>query len=312
MRVKYPTPGTLPNPTKPFGSINVEKDERTNEISVNAQIVVDRLVDKDGKEIEGAAFGLALDGSRSMKDNYGTSGPFASTPNLVEPVAKSMLRFLSKFSGDGSVELAYWAVGPGGIEVEEAGNIKTNQIDALKIRPQKSMGGQTHLMPVIDYFVNNKLKSAPWGMGIVITDGLVDDMEEVEKWSEQYAQEVASGKRKLIKLVLIGLGEHVDAGQLERLDNFEASVDVDIWSSKLASEMEELIEIFDEVMSENLILAPSGKVLDDKGNVLASYNDGLPAKLSFKLKSVSSDFRLEIPGQPVIKQDLNAALNLLK
>jgi len=28
MRVKYPTPGGLSAPVKPFGSINVEKDEK--------------------------------------------------------------------------------------------------------------------------------------------------------------------------------------------------------------------------------------------------------------------------------------------
>ncbi len=56
---------------------------------------------------------------------------------MVEPVAKSMLQFLSNYSGDGSVELAYWAVGPGGKEVEEVGKFKPDQLDTLKVRPKK-------------------------------------------------------------------------------------------------------------------------------------------------------------------------------
>ena len=316
MRVKYPTPGSLSTPVKPFASINVTKDDSTKEISISAQILLDRLTDEDGKDIEGAAFGLALDGSKSMKDLYGSSmGPFGSTPNKVAPVAKGMLKFLGGYAGDGSVELAYWAVGPGGKEVEEAGKINFDKVDALKddeLRPKKIMGGSTPLLPVIQYFTENKLKDAPWAMAVIVTDGLIDDMEEVEKFTEQMAVEVHSGKRKLIKLVLIGFGEHVDAAQLERLDNFDASVDVDIWSSKLASEMQALHEVFDEVMSESLIVAPSGKMMDNNGQLLKAYNDGVPTRLEFKLDKNSTGFKLEIPGQKTIEQDLSEALNLLK
>lgn len=316
MRVKYPTHGRLPSPVKPFASINVIQDDITKEISINAQILLNRLVDDEGKEIEGAAFGLALDGSASMTDLYGTSvGPFGGTPNKIAPVAKGMLEFLSGYAGDGSVDFVFWAVGPGGKEIEEVGKIFSNKVDALKdddLKPKKNMGRSTHLLPVIQYFTENKLKNAAWAMAVIITDGLIDDMEAVEKFTEQMAVEIHNGKRKLIKLVLIGFGEHVDVNQLERLDDFEASVDVDIWSSKLASEMEALHEVFDEVMSENLVIAKSGRIVDNSGKLLKAYNDGLPAKLEFKLESTSKGFKLEIPGQPSIEQDLTEALNLLK
>lgn len=314
MRVKYPTPGGLPSPVKPFGSVNVEKNDATGEIMVTAQVLLDRLVDDEGKEIEGAEFGLALDGSASMKDLYGTeTGPFGfGTPNIVEPVAKSMLKFLSDYAGDGTVDLAYWAVGPGGKEVEGVGKVDQNQLDSLKIRPRKKMGRGTHLLPIIKYYVDDKLKDTPWAMAVIITDGLIDDMEAVEKWTETFAVEVHGGSKKLIKLVLIGLGENVDAGQLERLDNFEPSVDVDIWSSKLASEMDALYEVFDEVMSEELQVAPSGKILDNTEKVLRAYNDGLPAKMEFRLDPGSTGFKVDIPGQPSVEQDLTEALNLLK
>lgn len=314
MRVKYPSPGGLPSPVKPFASINVEKDNVTGEINVIAQVLTDRLVDDDGQEIEGAEFGLAIDGSASMKDLYGTeSGPFGyGSPNTVEPVAKSMIDFLSKYAGDGTVEFAYWAVGPGGQDVEGIGKIGQSQIDTLNIRPKKIMGRQTPLMPIINYFVDDKLKFAPWAMAVIVTDGFIDDMNEVENWTEQFAVDVAAGKRKMIKIVLIGLGASVDAGQLETIDDFETSVGIDAWSSKLASEMESLFEVFDEVMSENFIVAPNGKILDNNGTLLRAYNDGLPSKIEFKLNANSTGFTIEIPGQPKIEQDLSEALNLLK
>lgn len=310
-RAKYPTPGTLPAPTKPFASINLNKTPKG--IVVSVQVLVDRLVDETGKEIEGAAFGLAIDGSRSMTDLYGNqTGPFGGTKsNQVEPVAKGMLRFLSNYSGDGSVEFIYWAVGPGGREIEDVGAVSATQIDSLLIKPRKQLGGQTHLMPVLQHFVENKFKTKNWSMGIIITDGMIDDMDAVRAFTESYAVRVHKGQQKLTKLVLIGLGEHVNAGQLEELDNFEASVDIDIWSAKLAHEMEALSEIFDEVMSSNLILAPTGSISDDQGNVLATFNDGLPAKFEFTLKPKSQGFQLEIPGQKTVVQDLSQGIALI-
>lgn len=302
-RVVYPLSGKLPAPVKPFGSINVEKDDTNNEITVTAQI----LLTRDNLP-EGAAFGLALDGSRSMKVLYGSSGLWG-TPNIVEPVAKTMLKFLAECSE--IVEFAYWAVGPGGKEIEEIGAVTLNQIDSLKIRPKKNMGGGTYLLPIIKYFVDDRLKDAPWAMAVIITDGLIDDMEDVENYTEQYAVAVDAGKQKLVKLVLIGLGEHVDVGQLEGLNNFESSVDVDVWDSKLASDMNDLNEVFSEVMGD-IEIAPSGKILDNTGKVLKTYNDSLPAGMEFKLESGSTGFKLEVPGQPAIEQDLSEALTLLK
>jgi hypothetical protein len=308
MRVKYPTPGGLPSPTKPFGSINVEKNKKTKEITVTAQVLLDKL------PIEGAEFGLALDGSASMIDSYGTeSGPFGfGTPNYVEPVAKSMLKFLAQNSKDGDVEFAYWAVGPGGREIEEVGKVLPGMLDTIKIYPKKNMGGSTYLMPIIDHMVNDKLRNASWAMAVIVTDGRIDDIEDVQKWTEQFAVDVHSGKRVLVKLVLIGLGKQVDTGQLEKLDDFVATVDVDIWSAKLAAEMEQLEEVFDEVMSEELKVAPSGKIIDNSGRILRVYNDFLPAKMRFKINPKSTGFKLEMPGAQSIEQDLTVALDLLK
>ena len=87
MKVKYPTPSVLPAPVKPFASINVEKDDSNNEIKVIAQVSLTR-----DYLPEGAAFGLALDGSKSMRSLYGGVGDIWDSPNVVKPVAKTMLK----------------------------------------------------------------------------------------------------------------------------------------------------------------------------------------------------------------------------
>ena len=304
MKVKYPTPSVLPAPVKPFASINVEKDDSNNEIKVIAQVSLTR-----DYLPEGAAFGLALDGSKSMRSLYGGVGDIWDSPNVVKPVAKTMLKFLGECSE--TVDFLYWAVGPGGKETEEIGSVALNQVDSLTIRPKKSMGSGTHLLPVTKHFVEGKLQDAPWAMAIIVTDGRIDDEKDLLNYTEQYAVSIDAGKQKLVKLVLIGLGEYVDVEQLDRIDSFETSVGVDVWSSKLASDMEDLNEIFDEVMGD-IEIAPSGKILDNTGRELKAYNDGLKARMEFQLKPGSTRFKLEIPGRPPIEQDLSEALNLLK
>ena len=310
-KVKYPTAGRLPQPTKPFSSINITKDGSLTKVTV--QILMDRLVDENGRDIEGAEFGLALDGSKSMNDLYGgASGPFGfGAQNQVEPVAKSMIDFLLKYSGKGTVNLIYWAVGNGGREIEDAGDIGSADIQALKIRPKKIMGGGTLLLPVVKHFVESKFKTAAWSMGIIVTDGLVDDLNDVLTYCESYAVDIYNKKRNLTKLVLIGLGTQVDLEQLDKLDNFKPSVDIDIWSSRLASDMEELSEVFDEVMSSNSTIAPSAKIFDMQGKLITSFNDGLSAKFEFDLPAGANGFKLEIPNIPPILQDLSQGIKLL-
>ena len=65
--------------------------------------------------------------------------------------------------------------------------------------------------------------------------------------------------------------------------------------------MQDLSEIFAEVVDESIIVADSGLVRDAKGNVVGDYRDkGVPALLVFTLPSgAESSFTLEIAGQSV-------------
>jgi hypothetical protein len=90
---------------------------------------------------------------------------------------------------------------------------------------------------------------------------------------------------------------------MEELDDLDTGTDVDVWDHKIAKEMRALVEIFAEVVSENVIVAPTGAVYDDKGARVKFYSDGLPAKLAFEMPATSSSFELEVAGQR-IKQKL--------
>lgn len=93
-------------------------------------------------------------------------------------------------------------------------------------------------------------------MYIFITDGYIDDLETVKQYTTQLAKDIAAGKRKLIKCILIGVGKAVDEKQMIELDDLDTGTEIDIWDHKVADDMRELTEIFAELVEENQIVAP--------------------------------------------------------
>ncbi len=307
----------IPNAVEPFGEVNVYK-QGNGDVDVVATILM-------VPDIEGAKTGLALDASASMKKMYGVSGIVATGifggaagfPNVVEPVTRTMASYLANFSSDGKVNLIYWACSPDGSQIEEIGEVDAQQAASLKIAGVKPhlWGRGTKLLPPVKHFVDDKFKDAKWGMVIFVTDGVIEDLDEVKKFCLQFAQQIAAGQRHFIKLVLIGVGEEVDEGQMEELDdmdfgglkNPEDDSEIDLWDHKLAAEMKKIEEVFAEVVSENATVAASGRILNDKGHVVKEYADGVPALLKFTLPAGSTAFTLEFPGGGVT-QDIKEGL----
>ncbi len=285
-----------PNPVDPF--VEVQIDRTINKFVVRATI----LMEPDSSVARTA---LAIDASASMQPNFGVKlGPFPSPkPNLVEPVAKALTAFLSKFSSDGKCATVYWACGPDGSAIEEIGRFTANEVlNAGFSGPQKNVWGkQTRLLPPVKHFVENVFQSSPWSIGVIITDGIIDDLIDVKNYCLKIGLELASGQRQYFKLVLIGVGDQIDQAQLNELNNMfvgsgkklPSGSDVDIWDHKIASEMNKLEEIFTEIVDESTIVVASGRIVDDKGRIAREYAQGLPAVLKFELPLDSGAFRLE-------------------
>jgi len=304
----------LSQPVEPFGEVNVFR-QRNGTLQVKATILME-------PDIEGARTGLALDASASMKKMYGVhsvppifnkGGPPA---NVVEPVAQTMANYLARFSSNGKVQLIYWACSTDGSQVQPIGEYSDAESERISVRgPRNNAWGRgTKLLPPVRHFIDDAFRAAPWAICVFVTDGVIEDLEEVKRYSLQFARQIASGQRKFVKLVLLGVGEEVDEGQMEQLDDmFEGSglVDpkvhaIDLWDHKLASEMKQLAEIFAEVVSEDTIVSEWGRI---KVGVRAvkEYTDGLPALLEFTLPAGATSFTLEFSGASVT-QDISEAL----
>ena len=211
----------LARAVEPFGEVNVYK-QAGGRIKIVATILM-------VPDIEGARTGLALDASASMKKMYGISGIVASSifggasgfPNVVEPVARTMASYLADFSSNGQVSLVYWACRPDGSGIQEIGELDSKQAQSVVISGVKPhlWGRGTKLLPPVKHFVENKFKDAKWGIVIFVTDGIIEDLEEVKRFCFNFGRQIAAGQRHFIKLVLIGIGEEVDEGQMEELDD---------------------------------------------------------------------------------------------
>lgn len=115
------------------------------------------------------------------------------------------------------------------------------------------------MLPAVQYFTENKFPSAPY-LCFHKTDGLIEDLSDVQQYSLSLAQQIADGQRNFVKLVLIGVGLEVDEGQMEALDDLDYGgikgpdgQEVDLWDHKLAADMQKIEEIFAEIVSTHTI-----------------------------------------------------------
>jgi hypothetical protein len=280
----------------PFGEVNVYRAPG-GKVRVVATILME-------PRKEGSQTGIALDGSASMSDLYGGR----AGGNQVTPVAQKLCAYLArKIDADGGTTCIYWATGRDGREIEVIGDLRADEAERHVFGPPRDFGTGTQLLPAVKYFVE-RFADAPWGFYVFITDGELHDLEAVKEYSTRLAREVAAGRRKPLKFVLIGVGPHINEGQMEELDDLDTGTPIDLWDHKLAAEMRVLQEIFAEVVDKNARVADKGKILDPQGRVIKDYSDtGVPAYLEFEMPAGSEAFVLDVNGQTV-RQELPEAV----
>ncbi len=280
---------------EPFGEVNVHP--AGSKVRVVATILME-------PSREGTQTGIALDGSGSMATLYGVgqqpgfiAGLFGKSKptNQVTPVAQKLCAYLArKIDADGGTTCIYWAVGPGGSEIEVVGDLTAEQAERHVFGPPKDFGTGTQLLPAVKYFVD-RFRDAPWGFYVFITDGELHDLDAVKRYSTQLARDISTRRRRPLKFVLIGVGPNVNEQQMEELDDLETGTDVDLWDHKLASEMRVLQEIFAEVVDKNARIADRARILDPQGRIVKDYSDtGMSAYLEFEVPAGTPYFTLEV------------------
>jgi len=232
-----------------------------------------------------------------------SSGWIVQETNVVQPIAREVVPYLaSKIDADGGTTVIYWACGVQGDQVEELGDLTAEQAAVASYNGPVSWGEGTCLLPALRHFVE-RFADADWGFYVFVTDGIIDDMEAVKIYTADLARRIEAGTARPVKCVLIGVGNAVDEANLAELDDLPdvLGLKVDIWDHKIASTMRDLRDIFAEVVDEHTIVAPTGRVLDDRDNVVKVWSDGVPTKLDFSLPLSARSFTLEIEGHRIVQ-----------
>jgi hypothetical protein len=303
----------ISKPVRPLADVNVlPQNNGSHEIVVCFLPNINSIVGEGNS----TAF-LALDASASLSEMYGEKTVFMSKPNYVEAVARKIGVILTDISRSGNVTGLYWAVSPDGSKIEEIGDFDANGWEyAIILGPQKEKWGRgTKLLPAIKHGIEIVGKDSDFNMGVIITDGIIEDEQDVIDYCMIIGDEMKKGTRKKIKLILIGIGKEVDEAQLERLDDmFEGTPledDVDIWSHGMVNSMQDendiLAVLYGELMDEDTDIAPSGNVTTGSGTVIKNWADRLPGKFRFILPKGEKEFVIHASGQE-IRQDITSAL----
>lgn len=222
------------------------------------------------------------------------------TNNEVEPAARRFTAYLaSNLDADGGTTVIYWACGDGS-QMEVIGDYTAEQCEAAPFKgPSKAgFGNRTVLTPAVKYFAD-RFADAKNGMYVFITDGELHDLEDVKRYTIKLCKDIEAKRRNPLKCVLIGMGSSINEDQMEQLDDLDSGTEVDIWDHKIAKDMRTITEIFAELVSENQIVAPTGRILDASGQVARAYTDGLPAKIEFTMPATSDWFELEVGGERI-------------
>lgn len=315
--------GTVGSPGKPFEAI-------TATINIEGGIdVCAKLCSR--VKIENSRACLALNASNKIKLYYGVSdvaSPLGGPPqNYVEPVARRMIEVLAGQTDDKTVDAIYWECGKDGAQIEPIGRLSAADAGRTSFTGPAGVGMGTSnscvMLPAVKHFQEGVLKDALWGVGVFVTDALIDDLAQVKEYTRQLAREINAGERHFVKLVVIGVtqclpekgGAEAMKKQLVELDDSLVGSglkdphgdEIDVWLHAMVATMtdvgdafatviKEVAAIRDEFAGRTSMVYDSGKVVVPKRKgVVQDYSDGVPGLLRFTLPPKTRSFALECP-----------------
>ncbi|NMC27262.1 MAG: VWA domain-containing protein [Syntrophomonadaceae bacterium] len=220
--------------------------------------------------------------------------------NTMDYVGSEITAYLSKnLAKDGSSTVIYWS-GGNGREIEEVGEINEAACANLNLDgPDKmSFGNGTQLLPAVKYFVEHCQRTQP-GIFVFLTDGRIEDLDEVKDYTAILAQDILTGQRSHLKFVLVGVGDEIDESQWRLLDKLDGQNFANLWDQMIVTDFQDMLKIFNEVLRNTQIVALQGTLLDDSGKTLKQYPDGMPGQVFFSMPASASGFKIEMDGRQI-------------
>ncbi|MEQ8236455.1 MAG: hypothetical protein ABRQ23_06755 [Syntrophomonadaceae bacterium] len=233
--------------------------------------------------------------SRPAVDDAMKRNLISLSTNTMDYVGSEITAYLSKnLAKAGSSTIIYWSGGNGG-DIEEVGEISEAACANLNLDgPDKmSFGSGTQLLPAVKFFVERCQKTQP-GLFVFLTDGRIEDLNEVKEYTAVLAQDILNGQRSQLKFVLVGVSDEIDEAQWRLLDKLDGQNFANIWDQMIVTDFQDMIKIFNEVLRNTQIVAQQGTLLDDSGKLLKKYPDGMPSQVVFSMPASASGFKIEM------------------
>jgi hypothetical protein len=297
-------PETHERPIAPFADIHYEDGK------VTAILLHD-------PSVEGLDAAIYLDGSGSMRDEYKydkrlppPGGPGAKRgilswlfgwarpsewTNEIEPEARKILEYLATKDRNGQLRVAYWSE-----NVQVLGELRGIDARTYRFEGPSRMAG-TKLAPVLrnytSYLLDQVKDGARRGLAVIMTDGQIQDEQEVERLSRDIAREIATGRLPRVSFILVGVGDDVDEEQMERMCHHEFKGVGHLWCHRIAKEIGQMSELVASLVDETMTVAAGGTIYDENMKVIKVYEGRLPALLEFEVPEGSKNFTLEVNGE---------------
>jgi len=238
--------------------------------------------------------------TREAVDDAVERGLISFSPNLMDYLGPEFIAYLSSnLDIDGETTLIFWA-GGNGSEIEVYGDVKEDAYANLSIDgPEEMMfGKKTQLLPALK-FLTERFDKAHRVMLVFFSDGRIDDLAEVKKYTINLAKQITANQHNMVKCVMIGVGDDIDETAMLELDALVSETYVNIWDHMMVNNLQEVLKIFAEVIRNTQIVAGPGIVYDAEGKALMVYPGGLPATVVFSMPITSPWFELELADQRI-------------
>lgn len=285
--------------------IDIHGEQEGNALRLEVTLAVEASIER----LVGAFY---MDGSASMRSagNYGRTGgllTIGKQRNLVEEAMRVAVPYVVQKDANGRCRVAYCAVGPAGQDIEVIGEMSADQASTAPYPGPRVFGNGTYLLPAIRDFVLYVQKviregeSVDAALAVVVTDGKFHDQDQVMAYvSEQLAPAIVQGKFPRTVFTLVGLGPEIDEEQLEELMHKATPEEYsyrEIFCYALADTLDQLPALVSHLLDENTPAFYGGATITSEGRTVATYEDMVPAVLTFKVPTNSRSFTLTASGQ---------------
>lgn len=262
--------------------------------------------------IERMASAFYMDGSQSMNaaGNYGRRGGLLGIGrqrNLVEEAMRIAVPYTASKDANGRCRVAYWATGPGGQAIEAVGELTGEEAATAEFPGPAAFGSGTYLLPAIRDFVAyiqglaRDSESIGAALAVVVTDGQFHDQEEVMTYTREHlAPAIIQGKFPRTVFTLVGIGSEADEEQLEELMHTatpEAYPHREIFCYALAETLDQLPALVSHLLDENTPAFYGGATITADDQTVATYEDMVPAVLTFTVPATARSFSLNVGGK---------------